>query len=261
MSPLDVVLNDYTSVENEPEVTFGTAKTDFYWLIYNLRISYPETPILLALADVKACFRFPRIHPDLTGAFGFLAANFYCLAIAMVFGSNTSAASWEPFRRAIEGLSKKFANQPLLVQKHKKFIDMVLWELPMEQSDKPIKAIKCPLNPGVFDRLGKQINHPSRIWVDDILIAAAGVDKMKMTLAAVIEAIFVVLGQPEVEKRQCPLAMDKWTDLIIGEEQTALGLKLNTRKLTVSIPKEYLDETLLLIQNNWHKHRKNFYSN
>ena len=255
---MDVVLNDYTSVENEPEVTFGTAKTDFYWLIYNLRISYPETPILLALADVKACFRFPRIHPDLTGAFGFLAANFYCLAIAMVFGSNTSAASWEPFRRAIEGLSKKFANQPLLVQKHKKFIDMVLWELPMEQSDKPIKAIKCPLNPGVFDRLGKQINHPSRIWVDDILIAAAGVDKMKMTLAAVIEAIFVVLGQPEVEKRQCPLAMDKWTDLIIGEEQTALGLKLNTRKLTVSIPKEYLDETLLLIQNNWHKHRKTF---
>ena len=106
MSPLDVVLNDYTPVDNEPEVTFGTAKTDFYWLIYNLRISYPEAPILLALADIKACFRFPRIHPDLTGAFGFLVANLYCLAIAMVFGSNTSAASWEPFCRANEGLSK-----------------------------------------------------------------------------------------------------------------------------------------------------------
>ena len=26
ISPLDVVLNDYTPVDNEPEVTFGTAK-------------------------------------------------------------------------------------------------------------------------------------------------------------------------------------------------------------------------------------------
>ena len=104
--PLDVVMNDYTPTENEPEVTFGTAKKSFYWLIYNLRVSYPKLPILLALADIKACFRFPRIHPDLTGAFGFLAANLYFLAIAMVFGSNTSAACWEPFCRAIEALSK-----------------------------------------------------------------------------------------------------------------------------------------------------------
>ena len=258
MSPLDIVLNEYTPIDNEPEVNFGTAKHDFYWLIYNLRISYPNTPILLALADIKACFRFPRIHPDLTGAFGFLVGNLYCLAVAMVFGSNTSAASWEPFRRAIEGLSKKFANKPLLVQKHKKFIDMVLWDLPMGQSDKPIKAFKCPLNPGVFDKFGNQINHPSRIWVDDILIAAVGVEKMKMALAAVIEAIFVVLGQPETEKRECPLAMDKWIDLVIGETQTVLGLNLNTRKLTVSIPRKYLDEILLLIHNSWHKKRKTF---
>ena len=104
--PLDVVMNDYTPTENEPEVTFKTAKKAFYWLLYNLRVSYPELPILLALADIKACFRSPRIHPDLTGAFGFLAANLYFLAIVMVFGSNTSAACWEPFRRAIEALSK-----------------------------------------------------------------------------------------------------------------------------------------------------------
>ena len=128
----------------------------------------------------------------------------------------------------------------------------------MGQSDKPIKAFRCPLNPGVFDKFGNQINHPSKIWVDDILIAAVGVEKMKMALAAVIEAIFVVLGPPETEKRQCPLAMDKWTELIIGETQTVLGLNLNTRKLTVSIPRKYLDETLSLIHKSWHKNRKTF---
>ena len=77
---LDVVMNDYTPIGNEPEATFGTAKTAFYWLIYNLRASHPEAPILLAFADIKACLRFPRIHPDLTGAFGFLGAKLYYLA-------------------------------------------------------------------------------------------------------------------------------------------------------------------------------------
>ena len=70
-------MNDHTPTDNEPEVTFGTAKIAFYWLIYNLRASHPEAPILLALADIKACFRFPWIHPDLTGVFGFLVANLY----------------------------------------------------------------------------------------------------------------------------------------------------------------------------------------
>ena len=200
LDALDVVMNDYTPIENEPEVTFGTAKIAFYWLIYNMRASFPDTPIFLALADIKACFRYPRIHPDLTGAFGFLVGNLYCLAIAMVFGSISSAASWEPFRRAIEGLSKKFSNRPDLVKKHKVYIDMLKWDVPSNPITKPVKAVKCPLNPGVIDDLGNQINHPSRIWVDDILIAAVGVENMKMALAAVIEAIFVVLGSPEVEK-------------------------------------------------------------
>ena len=77
---------------------------------------------------------------------------------------------------------------------------MLKWDIPSNPINKPVKAVKCPLNPGVIDDLGNQINHPSRIWVDDILIAAMGVENMKMALADVIEAIFVVLGSPEVEK-------------------------------------------------------------
>ena len=38
--------------------------------------------IYLAIADRKACFRFPFIHPDLTGAFGFHADGYYYLATA-----------------------------------------------------------------------------------------------------------------------------------------------------------------------------------
>ena len=59
----------------------------------------------LLLLPIKACFRYPRIHRDLTGAFGFVADIFYCLATSMVFGSTTSASSWEPFRCAIEAMT------------------------------------------------------------------------------------------------------------------------------------------------------------
>jgi hypothetical protein len=55
----------------------------------------------------------------LTGAFGFIADDYYNLAMAMVFGSTTLASSWEPFQRGIETLSKFYANQPDLVLKHK----------------------------------------------------------------------------------------------------------------------------------------------
>jgi hypothetical protein len=59
--------------------------------IYNIRITYPTFIILLAMADVKACFCFPCIHADLTGAFGFIAGGYFNLATAMAFGSTASA--------------------------------------------------------------------------------------------------------------------------------------------------------------------------
>ncbi len=63
------VLNDVTTTEFEANITFGTAKLKLLQRIYNWRVSHPTSIIYLALADLTACFRFPRIHPDLTGAF------------------------------------------------------------------------------------------------------------------------------------------------------------------------------------------------
>ena len=153
-----------------------------------MRVSYPEVSILLALADIKAFFRFPRIHPDLTGAFGFLISNLFCLVVAMLFWSNTLSFCWEPFRRAIEGLTLKFANRPDLVDKHKKHIDMIKWDLACGAAAKSVPAKKCKLNPGVLGGSGYQIQYRARIWVDGTLIAAVGIFAMKMAVAAVIEA-------------------------------------------------------------------------
>jgi len=94
---LDIVMNQVTPVNREAPITFGHVKIQLYIDIHNTRISHPCVVILLDMANTEACFHFPRIHPDLTGAFGFMAGSFYNLATAMVFGSTTSASSWEPF--------------------------------------------------------------------------------------------------------------------------------------------------------------------
>jgi hypothetical protein len=82
---------------------------------------------------------------------------------------------------------------------------------------------------------------------------------MKMVLAALIKAIFVVMGKPDVAVRQFPLAMDKWLELVIGPKQTMLGLIIHTnRQLTVAIPAKYLQEVLHLLNSTWHLNRRCF---
>jgi hypothetical protein len=194
--PTDIVMNQVTPVAQEAPVTFGHVKSQIYTDIYNTRISYPTATILHGLADVKACFRYSRIHADFTGAFGFITDKLYNLAMAMVFSLTTSASSWEAFRQAIEALTKAFANRPNLVVKHKKFIDMLKWE-EIDPSAKLTPAFSCTINRGIMDDAGNQMDLLARIYVDDALMLALGVDRMKMVLAAMIEAIFLVMGEPE----------------------------------------------------------------
>ena len=44
--PTDMVMNDHTPTEDEAEIDFGIAKYEFYWLVYNMKVNYPEASIL-----------------------------------------------------------------------------------------------------------------------------------------------------------------------------------------------------------------------
>jgi hypothetical protein len=94
--------------------------------------------------------------------------------------------------------------------------------------------------------------------VDDTLILAVIIFVTKMDLAGVIEDILVVMGEPNTRARQCPLAMDKWMNLIGSEHQLALGLIMNTRKMTVALTMKYLSDTLNIIQTTRHFGKKRF---
>jgi hypothetical protein len=72
-NPNEVVLNEVTLMELEAPIKFGNTKKIFLTNLYNAWISFPDKVILLVMADIKACFCHPLLHPDLTGAFGFNA--------------------------------------------------------------------------------------------------------------------------------------------------------------------------------------------
>jgi hypothetical protein len=99
-------MNQVMPVTHKAPITFGHVKIQIYIDIYNTQISHPTAIILLGMANIKACFCFQKIQADLTRAFGFIANYLPNLATTMVFGSTTSASSWESFRRAIEALTK-----------------------------------------------------------------------------------------------------------------------------------------------------------
>jgi hypothetical protein len=103
-TPDEVVLNHKTPTDFEAIIDFGKAKMNLLINIYNWRVSYPPEMIYLALANITACFCFPRISADVVGAFGYVAENKYFVSSSHVFGSNTSASSWEAFQRAIQNM-------------------------------------------------------------------------------------------------------------------------------------------------------------
>ena len=159
---LDSVMNQVTLVTCEAPVTFGHIKIQLYIYIYNTRISHPNDVNLLGMADFKACFCFPRIHPNLTGAFEFMAGGYYNLASAMVFGSTTSASSWEPFQRAIEALSVAYADCPDLVITHKHYLNMISWA-EHDPTAKITPGVPCLMIKGTLEAHGNRAKLPARI--------------------------------------------------------------------------------------------------
>jgi hypothetical protein len=253
----EVVLNLITTTAWEANIDFGKSKVNFLINIYNWRVSFPLEIIYVALADITACFRFPQLCCDITGAFGFMAQDWYFISASHVFGSNTSASSWEPLRRAIKNLIPIFFERDDLIIKHKIYIDMLKWHDETGLQD-PTPAKSCNINQGVLDNFVNLIPPTAEIYVDDIMQAAVTREWIIKSLAATIEAIFTVCGVPDIDVQQCPLSLEKWLELILGWRQTVLGLIVDSHKLTVGISDEYLEQVRELLKLKWHPNRKFF---
>ena len=92
------------------------------------------------------------------------------------------------------------------------------------------RAVACAINQGVLDNQGVARPRPARIFFDNSLLLAISQMLIMMALAALIEAIFVVMGEPDTAIRQFPLALDKWVEMVAGPVQTMLSLNLDTHQ-------------------------------
>jgi hypothetical protein len=250
-----VVLNKITTTAFKANITFGLAKLKLLQRTYNWRVSHPKSIIYLALADICMCFQFPRVHADVTGAFGFMAEKMYFLAMSMVFGSNTFASSWEPLRREIEALIIEYSMRSDLIEKHKHLLDMFVWEDDNIYVADMVQATKCPLNPGIPNLDGTL---KAYIYIDDILASAVNKQSILRLLAAIIEAIFTVCGCLNIEVQHCLLSLEKWEELVVGSIQIVLGLTVDTNRLTVGITAEYQEQVRDLLASKWPTSRQIF---
>ncbi len=168
--------------------------------------------------------------------------------MSMVFGSNPSASSWEPFRRAIEASILEYSMRSDLIKKHKHLLNMLVWEDDNIYVADMVQATKCPLNPGIHDLDGTL---EAYIYVDDILASAVNKQNILRLLAAIIKAIFTICGHLNIEVHQCPLSLEKWEELVVGSVQTLLGLTVDINRLTVGITAEYQEQVRDLLASKW----------
>ncbi len=172
-TPDKVVLNQVMPTDHEGTIDFGTAKTKLLTNIYNWCVSFPNEVIYLALVNITTCFCFPRILADVAGVFGFLAEAFYFVSTSHVFGSNTSASSWEAFQRAIQWLITVLSQRDNLIKKHEDLLNILHWAEENCTCPELVQAFPCKINSSILDSNGNIIPMTAYIYVDDILFLAA----------------------------------------------------------------------------------------
>ena len=229
--------------------------------IWDLRITYPLIDIVTHANDVKSCFKQMKLHPDIMPAFSIIVADFLYLQSALPFGTDFSPQNWEPVRRLVEFLAEKLFADKSLRQKHRQYLDRLKWETSLGKSKShfvPAKA--CTQRVGVLDDQGLPVPTPQRMFVDDSVYADIYEDdreRIEQTIAAGIEAIFILLGRSDLAKRQDPISFDKMEEMMVSHFNKVLGKLIHTRRLDVGVPKPYVAKTLLLLRP-FHTKRKSF---
>ena len=250
-------MNEVTPTELEAILTFGCVHMRFCIWIYNLKISFLMEDIVLAFIDISSCFRWPRIHPDLVDVFGFMIGPLFYAVNVIVFGSIASATSWELFCRAILALVLSYFGSHRLLERHKAYLDMVRWSEPPKASVAFVPTQQCPKNKGIIRDHGTVEPSQHNMCVDDKLMANIK-RRLARALVATIQAIFTIMGVPNVLLRPCAAGMDNWVNLNVNAMKILLGLLWNTRNMPVGITLQYRLETVYLLHIVWHEGRESF---
>lgn len=260
-TPTAIPVNKMTSTAEpgvELDCKFGDTFVKILQRIWNLRISYPDTDIILHANDIKSCFRQVKHHPDVAGAFSYIIGEHLFAQCGLTFGSDFSPAIWEPFRRMAEQIAHKLFDDNTLVAKHWQYLSQLQWGKQLQKRAQLVPAHRCSINKGVLDETGHPNNTPHFFFVDDgIMAEIMHRTRILRAEAASIETAFLLLGESCLQYRQDPVSWDKLLEMVINYHNIILGYHVNTRRMTVAIPHSYLSQLNELLQH-WHDGRKSF---
>ena len=247
-----ICINMMLSQETEPKIIYGETFMRHLQHLYNFRISVPNKAILFMDDDVKGTFRYCKYHPDVAAAFAFIIENLLFISLGATFGSTVSPANFEPIARARTHLARHLSTRTDLLEKYKHIIHQVRFSDPPTSDIQFAKAIPDKYNPGGANTKATEYN----MFVDDSLFAQTR-ENMGHAMAASIEALYIILGFPDLEKRQNPLSLDKYFESVCSYERVQLVITINTRTMTLSLT-EIKRLAMLDELSHWHKKRKSF---
>ena len=194
------------------------------------------------------------------GAFSYIIADLLYLSCGLAMGSDFSpaAAAWEVCRRLAEQLATSLFSDNSLRDKHRKYLDQLQWaeDLGKGNPDEFVLAPLCTRYNDVLDAEGTPVNTPHHLFVDDDVTADVyDVARNEQSSATGTEALFILLGESDLAIRQDPIAWDKLFEMIIDYQKKVLGFIIDTRKMTIETPADFLEKVNKLLTSTWHRGR------
>jgi hypothetical protein len=146
--------------------------------------------------------------------------------------------------------------------KHKQYLDQLVFDRALGKDKRArtfAKAKRDSLNPGVLTAAGHPTDTTHNFYVDDDVYSEIWAqERVEQAVAASIEAVFILLGPSDLKHRQDPVSFDKVIEMVVSYINKVLGHIINTRRLTVEPPAEFIAEVLKTLHTTWGDHRKQF---
>ena len=250
--PWSFSINDWTSKDNEPELTFPGAEMGFMVWLYNLRISYPDEEVCVADDDVSGAFRLMKYHPNCVPLHTSRQCGYCVVNTGGTFGDNTSPSNFDPL-----GLARRQLAQSLW-QKSTEASDWAAEYLPSsvrtaaaptaDEVSSFRRADPDSKNPGVIGSDGRRKSPPHNMHVDDALYADV-LRFLRHTILVSVASLFLLLGIPNNPMVPSPLSDDKF-EAFYNHERRLVGRRFNSRTLSVGML-DYKREQLVALLQEW----------
>jgi hypothetical protein len=229
------MINDWVSLETEPELIFGKA---FYFAamwIWRLRACYPWKEILLHDNDVGSCFRCIGHHPDCMSVMLFLWGVYLFCYARLSFGGNYCPPNWEALAIAWMETALHLWQQPDTIERVAPFLPPITFAAP-PTPEEVAAFVQTNLDEfvlSVFDADGKRLPPPMNMHVDNALCAEI-VEFFLLMVSASVLALYIVLGTPKPANEPDSLSRKKWVELSTHERKFC-GIAVDSRAMTLSM--------------------------